>query len=53
MISFNIETQESGAKVPLWTLLIKNNVAIATFKNLLKMTVFKERKINRTGPKVD
>ena len=48
MIYFNIETQKSGAKVPLWTLFIKTNVAIATFKNLLKMTVLKEH-INKSN----
>ena len=43
MVSFNIETLNSGASPPLQTLFIKFDVAIATFKNLLKMAALKER----------
>ena len=43
MVSFNIETLNSGANLPLKTFFIKFDVAIATFKNLLKMEVLKER----------
>ena len=37
MISFNIETLNSGRNLPLQASFIKFNVAIASFKNLLKM----------------
>ena len=47
MVSFNIETLNSGANPPLLTSFIKFDVAIATFKNLLQMTVLKER-LNKT-----
>ena len=40
-------TLNSGASPPLWTLFIKFDVAITTFKNLLKMAVLKER-LNKT-----
>ena len=40
MISFNIETLNSGAKA---TSFIKFDIAIATFMNLLNMSVLKER----------
>ena len=43
MVSFNIETLNSGTNLPLQTSFIKFDVAIATFKNLLKMAVLKER----------
>ena len=43
MVSFNNDTINSGANLPLQTLLIKFDVAIATFKNLLEMEVLKER----------
>ena len=43
MVPFNIETLNSGANPPLQTSFIKFDVAIATFKNLLKMAVLKER----------
>ena len=47
MVSFNIETLNSDANPPLQTSFIKFDVAIATFKNLLKMAVLKER-LNKT-----
>ena len=47
MVSFNTETLNSGANQPLQTSFIKLDVAIATFKNLLKMEVLKER-LNKT-----
>ena len=47
MVSFNTETLNSGANPPLWTSFIKFNVAVASFKNLLKMAVLKER-LNKT-----
>ena len=47
MVSFNIETLNSGANPPLYTSFIKFNIAIATFQNLLKMTVLKKR-LNET-----
>ena len=40
MVSFNIETLNSDANPPLYTSFIKFD---ATFKNLLKMAVLKER----------
>ena len=43
MVSFNIETLKSGANSSSQTLFIEFDVAIATFKNLLKMAVLKER----------
>ena len=43
MVSFNIETPNSSTNPPLYTLFVKFDVAIATFKNLLKMAVLKER----------
>ena len=46
MFSFNIETLNSGANSQLKNLFIKFDVAIATFKNLLKIAVLKE---NKTG----
>ena len=42
MVSPKIETLNSGANLPLLALLIKLDVGIATFKNLLKMAVIKE-----------
>ena len=47
MFSFNIETLNSGGNSQLKNLFIKVDVAIATFKNLLKITVFKEN-LNKT-----
>ena len=47
MFSFNIETLNSGGNSQLKNLFIKFDVAIATFKNLLKITVFKEN-LNKT-----
>ena len=43
MVSFNIETLDSGANLPSQTLFIKFEVLIVTFKNMLKMAVLKER----------
>ena len=42
MISFNIETLNSGENPPLQTSFIKSDVAIATFKTLLNTTVLEE-----------
>ena len=42
MISFNIETLNSGKNPPLLTSFIKSDVPIATFKNLLNMAVLEE-----------
>ena len=42
MVSFNIEALNSGTNLPLQNSFIKFEVATATFKNLLKMAVFKE-----------
>ena len=42
MVSFNIETLNFGTNPPLQTLFIKFDVAIATFENLVKITVLKE-----------
>ena len=42
MISFNIETLNSGQKPSLQTSFIKPDVAIATFKNLFNMAVLEE-----------
>ena len=43
IVSFNIETLNSGANPPLQTSFIKFDAAIATFKNLLKMAVLKNK----------
>ena len=43
MVSCNIETLNSWANPPLQIAVIKFDVAIATFKNLLKMAVLKKR----------
>ena len=43
MVSFNTETLNSGANPPLLTSFKKFDVARATFKNLIRMTVLKER----------
>ena len=43
MISFNIETLNSGANPPLQNLFMKFDVAIATLENLLKMAVLNKR----------
>ena len=43
LISFNSEILNSGANSPLQTLFIRFDVAIATFTNLLHMTIFKGR----------
>ena len=42
MISFNTETLSSGKSPPLEILLIKFDVAIANFKNLLNRPVIGE-----------
>ena len=42
MISFNIETLNSGKNLALQTLFIKFDVAIATFKNMLNMAILEE-----------
>ena len=47
MISFNIETLNSGENLPLQTSFTKFDVAIATFKNLLNMAVLEEH-LNKT-----
>ena len=47
MISFNIETLNSGKNPPLKTSFIKYGIAIATFKNLLNMAVLEEH-LNET-----
>ena len=47
MVSFNIETLNTGANPTLQTSFIKSDVAIAKFKNLLKTAVLKER-LNKT-----
>ena len=47
MISFNIETLNSGENPPLKTWFVRFDVAIATFENLLNMTVLEER-LNKT-----
>ena len=43
VVTFNIETLNSGTNPPLQSSFIKFDVAIATFKNVLKMAVLKER----------
>lgn len=43
MVSFNIETPNSGENPPLQTSFIKSDAAIATFKNLLKIVILKGR----------
>ena len=43
MVSFNIETLNSAANPPLYTSFIKFDVAITTFKTVLKMAVVKDR----------
>ena len=43
MVSFNIETLYLDTIPPIETSVIIFDVAIATFKNLLKMEVLKER----------
>ena len=48
MVSFNIEVLNSVVVSPLQTLLIKLDIAIVTFKNLLKMAVLKEC-LNKTN----
>ena len=47
MIYFNIETLNYGGNPPLSTSLIKFDVAIATFKNLLNMAVL-DKRLNKT-----
>ena len=47
MVSFNIETLNYGENSSLYTSFIKFDVAIATFNNLLKTAVLKER-LNKT-----
>ena len=53
MFYFNIETLNSSANPPLQISFITFDFAIAAFKNLVKMTVLKER-LNKTDmEKVD
>ena len=47
MVFFNIETLNSGQNPSLWNTFKKFDVAIVTFKNLLKMAVLKGR-LNKT-----
>ena len=47
MISFKIETLNSGENLPLQTSFLKFDVDIATFKNLLNMAILEER-LNKT-----
>ena len=47
MVSFNTETLNSGANPPLLNSFRKFDVAVATFKNLLKMAVLEDR-LNKT-----
>ena len=47
MISFNIETLNSGANPPLENSFAKFDIAIATLENLLKMAVLNKR-LNKT-----
>ena len=42
MIPFHIEMLNSGANLPLLTLFITFDIAIATFRNMLNMVVLKE-----------
>ena len=53
MVSFNIETLNSGAYPPLYNSFIKFDVAKATYKNLLKMAVLKEGLNETDMEKVD
>ena len=49
MVSFKIETLNAGANLPLKNSFIKFYVAIATFNNLLKIAVLKEKEcLNKT-----
>ena len=48
MTSFNFEMLNCGKNLPLQTLFIKSDVAIATFKNLLNMAIL-EKHLNKTG----
>ena len=47
MISFNIETLNSGENPPLYNSFIKFDVPIATLENLLKMAVI-NKLLNKT-----
>ena len=47
VISFNIETLNSGKNSSLQTSFVRFDVPIATFKNLLNMAVSEER-LNKT-----
>ena len=47
MVSISIETPNFGANPPLKTSTIKFDVAIAIFKNLLKMAVLQDL-LNKT-----
>ena len=49
MVSFNIEILNSGANQPLYTSFIKFDVAIATFKNRLKITLERTSKEDGHG----
>ena len=53
IISFNIETLNSGENPSLLTSFIKPDVAIATFKNLLNMAVLEEHLNKANIEKVD
>ena len=52
LIFFNIEMLNSDKSPLLQTLLIKLGAAVATFKNLLNMTVLGERLTNTNKGKV-
>ena len=43
LFSFNSGTLDSGANSPLQNLFIRFDVALATFTNLLCITIFEER----------
>ena len=53
MISFDIETLNSGKSPPLKTSFIKFDVAIATFKILLNIAVLEERLHKTDIEKID
>ena len=52
MISSNIELLNSAENPPLYTTLIKFDVAIATFKNLLNTAILEEHLNNMDIEKV-
>ena len=53
MISFNIETLNSGANTSWGAFFIKLSVATATFKNQLKIAILKEQLKKRDSKKED